>query len=126
MALLAPRRTRLERAIPPVEGPKQPLQHAEGGLEAAARMFGLAAEAGIAASQYEYGVALVNGDGVEVNMELGVHWLWKAMQQGNADAKRDLKQLEEAGVFQWKEYEDGDSPPDAGGAAASGGGKDEV
>jgi hypothetical protein len=99
---------------------------AEGGLEAAARMFGLAAEAGIAASQYEYGVALVNGDGVEVNMELGVQWLWKAMQQGNADAKRDLKQLEEAGVFQWKEFEDGDSPPDAGGAAASGGGKDEV
>ena len=33
-------------------------------------------------------------------------WLWKSSQQGNADAKRDLKQLEEAGVFKWGEVEE--------------------
>lgn len=79
---------------------------AEGGLAEAARWFGLAAEAGIAASQYEIGVAYVNGDGVEVDLAKGVDWLWKSSQQGNADAKRDLKQLEEAGVFKWGEVEE--------------------
>ena len=50
-----------------------------------------AAEAGVASSQYELGVALVNADGVEMDRQEGVGWLWRAAQQGNADAKADLR-----------------------------------
>ena len=73
---------------------------AEGGLEAAAVWFRGAAEAGVASSQYELGVALVNADGVEMDRQEGVGWLWRAAQQGNADAKADLRALADAGVIE--------------------------
>lgn len=73
---------------------------AEGGLEAAARWFRGAAEAGVASSQYELGVALVNGDGVEMDRREGAEMLWRAAQQGNAEAKADLRALADAGVIE--------------------------
>ena len=69
----------------------------DGGLEAAARWFRLAAEAGIAAAQYELGVALVNGDGVAMDRREGVDWLQKAAIQGKAEAIADLES--ESGVL---------------------------
>ena len=64
------------------------------------RRFRGAAEAGIAAAQYELGVAHVNGDGVAMDRREGVEWLWKAAQQGKQEAKDDLRALVEAGVIE--------------------------
>ena len=66
---------------------------AEGGLEAAARWFASAAEAGEAKAQHEYGLALVNGDGIGIDRRTGAEWLQTAAAQGHAEAKDDLAQL---------------------------------
>jgi len=99
---------------------------AAGGAEAAASWFARAAAAGIASSQYELGVAYVNGDGVKMDRRQGIEWLWLAMQQGHAQAKADLRALADAGVFEWT---DGQADGEAEGGAAVGAeqrNKDEV
>jgi len=99
---------------------------AAGGAEAAASWFARAAAAGIASSQYEIGVAYVNGDGVKMDRRQGIEWLWLAMQQGHAQAKADLRALADAGVFEWT---DGQADGEAEGGAAVGAehrNKDEV
>lgn len=66
----------------------------KGGLEAAARWFGLSAAVGVAASQYELGVAYVNGDGVAKDIVRGVGLLRKAVAQGHREAASDLEAME--------------------------------
>ena len=61
--------------------------------------FRLAAEAGIAAAQYELGVALVNGDGVAMDRREGVDWLQRAAVQGKPEAIADLETLARAGII---------------------------
>ena len=79
---------------------------AAGGAEEAASWFARAAAAGIASSQYELGVAYVNGDGVKMDRRQGIEWLWLAMRQGHAQAKADLRSLADAGVFEWPDGEE--------------------
>lgn len=66
--------------------------HAPGGLERAAVWFLSAAEAGEAKAQHEYGLALANGDGVEIDRREGAAWLEKAAAQGHKEATDDLAQ----------------------------------
>ena len=113
-------RTAAEQGYPPAQhtmGLACQSVDAPCGLEDAASWFALAAASGIADAQYELGVAYVNGDGLEVNLTAGVHWLWTAAGQGHAEAKSDLEQLRQAGVFEWD---------DADEAAAQGSAKQEL
>lgn len=50
----------------------------------------LAAE-GVADAQYNYGLALFNGLGVEQSEERGVYWWQKAAKNGHADAKYNVE-----------------------------------
>ena len=50
--------------------------------------FASAAEAGEAKAQHEYGLALVNGDGVALDRRAGADWLEKATAQGHTDGPR--------------------------------------
>ena len=79
-----------------------------------------AAAAGIAAAQYEYGVALINGDGVEPGQVVaGARWLKRAAAQGHADAISDLATLSQDAAWAEVERELEASAADEQGAVAT-------
>ena len=60
---------------------------------AAERRLWLDATNGVAAAQYQIGLRLLNGQGVETNRLAGLIWLHKAANQDNPQATEELKKL---------------------------------
>lgn len=63
-------------------------------LDEAAYYFKKAAELGHVESQYEYGMRLLDGIGVEANKEEAVKWLKKSAEGGSTEAKEALERIE--------------------------------
>jgi len=57
-----------------------------------------AAEEGHDLAQYMVGLMYANGDGVDKDVKLAMYWYKKAMEQGHADAKHQLKKLRESTI----------------------------
>jgi TPR repeat protein len=53
------------------------------------------AEKGSAVSQFDLGMRYLKGDGVEQDEKLGREWIEKSAKQGNEDAAKKLKELDD-------------------------------
>lgn len=60
-------------------------------IEDAVKWFGKSADQGDAASQYQYGISLISGDGIAANKVEGLKWIRKAANQGYAPALEFLE-----------------------------------
>lgn len=64
--------------------------------EISASLYKQAADRGNLMAISNYGIRLLNGDGVEQNIEAGMHYVVQAAQAGEPDAMQALRYLEEA------------------------------
>lgn len=67
-------------------------------LEEAAKWWKPAAEHGITEGEYEYGLCLVNGTGVEQNIEEGISWIYKAALKDHPRAVSAMGEIYEKGI----------------------------
>jgi uncharacterized protein len=56
-------------------------------------LYEISAKGGFAPAQYEYGLALYNGDGIDKNPKEGLMWLQKASRQGHEKARKFLASI---------------------------------
>ncbi len=70
-----------------------------GDLASVVHWYGQAAEAGNSYAQRRFGLALIKGEGVDVDRDTGLVWIMRAIESGNDDAMVSLGHVYEVGLL---------------------------